>query len=82
MEHELRKVGTSVAAVGQNRVNPSEYFSPSAQPTSIRPAARSAAHVVIVSIIALLHCDGCSLRNHGMLFVSALQHGTTRFGFC
>jgi hypothetical protein len=32
----------TVATVGQNLVNPSEYFSPSAQPTSSKPAPRSA----------------------------------------
>jgi hypothetical protein len=39
---KLSAIATKVATVGQNRVNPSEYFSPSAQPTSSRPAPRSA----------------------------------------
>jgi hypothetical protein len=41
---KLSAIAINVATVGQNRVNPSEYFSPSAQPTSSRPAARSASH--------------------------------------
>jgi hypothetical protein len=39
---KLNAIAATVAAVGQNRVNPSEYFSPSAQPISSSPAARSA----------------------------------------
>jgi hypothetical protein len=40
---KLSAIAASVAAVGHNRVRPSEYFSPSAQPTSSSPAARRAA---------------------------------------
>jgi hypothetical protein len=40
---KLSAMAAMVAAVGQNRVSPSEYFSPSAQPTSSSPAARRAA---------------------------------------
>jgi hypothetical protein len=39
---KLDAMAATVAAVGQNRVSPSEYFSPSAQPISSNPAARSA----------------------------------------
>ena len=41
---KLSAIATMVAAVGQNRVSPSEYFRPSAQATSSRPAASSASH--------------------------------------
>src|SRR5579862_5842787 len=41
---KLDAIAATVAAVGQNRVSPSEYLSPSAQPISSSPAARSAAH--------------------------------------
>jgi hypothetical protein len=41
---KLNAIAMTVATVGQNRVSPSEYFSPSAQPTSSRPAPRSASH--------------------------------------
>ena len=44
---KLSAIATAVAAVGQNRVSPSECFSPSAQATSSSPAARSAAQALM-----------------------------------
>lgn len=43
---KLRTIATTVAAVGQNRVNPSEYLRPSAQPTSSKPAPSNASHAL------------------------------------
>jgi hypothetical protein len=45
---KLSAIAISVATVGQNRVSPSEYFSPSAQPTSSKPAPRSASQPLTV----------------------------------
>jgi hypothetical protein len=45
---KLRTIAIAVAAVGQNRVNPSEYFRPSAQPTSSRPAPSNASHALMM----------------------------------
>jgi len=44
---KLRAMAITVAAVGQNRVNPSEYLSPSAQPTSSKPAPSNASHALM-----------------------------------
>jgi hypothetical protein len=44
---KLRTIAITVAAVGQNRVNPSEYLRPSAQPTSSRPAPSNASHALM-----------------------------------
>jgi len=44
---KLSAIAITVAAVGQNLVSPSEYFNPSAQPTSSSPAARSAAQALM-----------------------------------
>ena len=44
---KLSAIAITVATAGQNRVSPSEYFSPSAQPTSSRPAPRSASHALM-----------------------------------
>jgi len=46
---KLSTIATAVAAVGQNRVSPSEYFRPSAQATSSSPAASSASQALMVS---------------------------------
>ena len=46
---KLSTIATAVAAVGQNRVNPSEYLRPSAQATSSSPAASSASQALIGS---------------------------------
>jgi hypothetical protein len=45
---KLRTIAITVAAVGQKRVNPSEYLRPSAQPTSSRPAPSNASHALMV----------------------------------
>jgi hypothetical protein len=45
---KLRTIAITVAAVGQNRVNPSEYLRPSAQPTSSRPAPSNASHALMM----------------------------------
>ncbi len=44
---KLSTIATAVAAVGQNRVRPSEYLSPSAQATSRSPAPSSASHALM-----------------------------------
>jgi hypothetical protein len=44
INRKLSAIAISVATVGQNRVSPSEYFSPSAHPTSSTPAPSSASH--------------------------------------
>jgi hypothetical protein len=44
INRKLSAIAISVATVGQNRVNPSEYFNPSAHPTSSTPAPSSASH--------------------------------------
>jgi hypothetical protein len=44
INRKLSAIAISVATVGQNRVSPSEYFSPSAQPTSSTPAPSNASH--------------------------------------
>jgi hypothetical protein len=41
---KLKAIATSVASVGQGLVSPSEYFSPSAQAISSKPAQSSASH--------------------------------------
>jgi hypothetical protein len=46
---KLDMIATAVAAVGQKRVNPSEYLRPSAQPISSRPAPSNASHALMVS---------------------------------
>jgi hypothetical protein len=46
---KLSTIATAVAAVGQNRVSPSEYLRPSAQATSSSPAASSASHALMDS---------------------------------
>jgi hypothetical protein len=45
---KLRTIAITVAAVGQSRVNPSEYLRPSAQPTSSRPAPSNASHALMM----------------------------------
>jgi hypothetical protein len=45
---KLSRIAITVAAVGQNRVNPSEYLRPSAQPTSSRPAPSNASQAVMM----------------------------------
>jgi hypothetical protein len=45
---KLRMIATAVAAVGQNRVKPSEYLSPRAQPISSRPAPSKASHALMM----------------------------------
>src|SRR5260370_22656261 len=47
---KLSAIATRVAAVGQNRVRPSEYFRPNAQAISNNPAARSASHALTASL--------------------------------
>jgi hypothetical protein len=44
INRKLSAIAITVATVGQNRVSPSEYFSPSAHPTSSTPAPSSASH--------------------------------------
>src|SRR5712664_1716442 len=46
---KLSAIATRVAAVGQNRVSPSEYFRPNAQAISSNPAATNASHPLTVS---------------------------------
>jgi hypothetical protein len=46
---KLSTIAMAVAAVGQNRVSPSEYFSPSAQPISSKPAPSRASHPLTAS---------------------------------
>src|ERR1700682_5668168 len=46
---KLNAIATAVAAVGQNRVSPSEYFKPNAQAISSSPAANNASHALTVS---------------------------------
>lgn len=46
---KLSMIANPVAAVGQKRVSPLEYFSPSAQPISSRPAPSSASHALMIS---------------------------------
>src|ERR1700682_1719636 len=46
---KLNAIATRVAAVGQNRGSPSEYFRPNAQAISSNPAANSASHPLTVS---------------------------------
>src|SRR6266404_6950909 len=46
---KLSVIANPVAAVGQNRVRPSEYFRPNAQAISSKPAARSASHALTAS---------------------------------
>ncbi|WP_291694840.1 hypothetical protein [Bradyrhizobium sp.] len=41
---KLKPIATSVARVGQGLVRPSEYFSPSAQAISSKPAQSNASH--------------------------------------
>jgi len=48
---KLSTIATAVAAVGQNRVSPSEYLRPSAQATSSSPAASSASHALMGSSV-------------------------------
>src|SRR4051812_30569377 len=45
---KLRIMANTVAAVGQNRVSPPEYFRPGAQPISSTPAASNANHALTV----------------------------------
>jgi hypothetical protein len=45
---KLNAIAITVATVGQNRVSPSEYFSPRAQATSSAPAPSSASHAFTV----------------------------------
>src|SRR6202158_290075 len=47
---KLSAIAARVAAVGQIRVSPSEYFRPNAQATSSKPAARSASHALTASL--------------------------------
>src|SRR5258705_3095592 len=46
---KLSAIATRVAAVGQNRVSPSEYFRPNAQAISSNPAANNASHALTAS---------------------------------
>ena len=48
---KLSAIAMRVAAVGQNRVRPSEYFRPNAHAISNSPAARSASHALTASVI-------------------------------
>jgi len=60
---KLSTMATAVAAVGQNRVSPSEYFKPSAQPTSSRPAPSSASHPLMMSPPKTKSGDQCAQRD-------------------
>ena len=71
---KLSAIATSVATLGQKRVSPSEYFRPSAQAISSRPAPRSAIHALtVVSVPAsvrrsskLRPTSPCVVRATGM----------------
>jgi hypothetical protein len=56
---KLETIATAVAAVGQNFVSPSEYFSPSAQPTSSNPAPSNASQALMVSPPKTKSVDQC-----------------------
>jgi hypothetical protein len=56
---KLETIATTVAAVGQNFVNPSEYFNPSAQPTSSSPAPSNASQALIASSSKTKSVDQC-----------------------
>jgi hypothetical protein len=71
---KLSAIATMVATVGQNRVNPSEYFSPSAQPTSSRPAPRSASQ----AFTAFGASQGPSIRREICARCDALHHAVHR----
>jgi len=57
---KLSTMATAVAAVGQNRVKPSEYFRPSAQPISSRPAPSNASHALMASSPKTKSVDQCA----------------------
>src|SRR5262249_4819310 len=57
---KLSRIATTVPAVGQNLVRPSEYFSPSAQATSSNPAARSAAQPLTTSCSQIKSVNQCA----------------------
>src|SRR5260370_19467137 len=66
---KLSAIATRVAAVGQNRVSPSEYFRPNAPAISNNPAARSASHALTASLAPaeasarrIEHSHGTGLR--------------------
>ena len=56
---KLRMIATAVAAVGQNRVSPSEYLSPSAQAISSRPAPSNASHPLMMPSPQTKSVDQC-----------------------
>jgi hypothetical protein len=56
---KLSTIATAVAAVGQNRVSPSEYLRPSAQPTSSRPAPSNASHPFMMRPAKTKSVDQC-----------------------
>jgi hypothetical protein len=56
---KLETMAITVAAVGQNFVNPSEYFNPIAQPTSSRPAPSNASQALMVSSSKTKSVDQC-----------------------
>ena len=57
---KLATAPISVPALGQNRVKPSEYFSPIAQPVSISPAIRTISQGFIRRPALLIPCPGIS----------------------
>src|SRR4030081_581978 len=66
---KLNAIASPVAAVGQNRVRPSEYFRPKAQPISNNPAARRASHALTAapaqteaSVLRIVHNRGTGVR--------------------
>jgi hypothetical protein len=47
----LATIAAPVSALGSGLVNPSVYLSPTAQPTSRRPAAKSMIHALLTSFL-------------------------------
>jgi len=71
---KLSAIATSVAAAGQNLVSPSEYFRPSAQAISSRPAARSASQ----PLTAVLFLQAVSVWHIGRSLGTAVRTSDRR----
>src|SRR3978361_2112924 len=62
---KLSAIATRVAAVGQNRVSPSEYFRPNAQAISSNPAASNASHALTALPVLPARAARHIVRNGG-----------------
>src|SRR5215471_8368043 len=88
---KLNTIAIAVAAVGQGFVSPSEYFKPSAQPISSRPAARSAAQALTafqaprdacVPDQAIKFVDECGLRGRSLRNCNGSGQAAAFLGIC